>query len=1129
VVATAPPCFAEGTAGPGRPEFTGGRYSPRTRAILDTLRPDPSVLERTYPETWDWRELGGVTPLRDQGTCEFCWAFAAYAEIESGILINEGLSLNLAEQQPADCNAEGHDCDSGGYPGSAFDLARIPGAVAEECMPYIDDNGTCRQRFCEKIAFVDGYTYTAANVDAYKAAIMEAPIAACDGVHCILIIGWDDSIQSWICKDSLYGGFWSYYAYDSSMTWGAVRSINPHTPRERRVPEEFPTIQAALDASQRGDVIKVAGGVYEEAIAIPPMRTLEGGYDPTFTTRDPETYPTVIDAGGAYVGVECGESLPGSERLIVDGFEITNAFSAGLWVITGEEVVLRDLEIHGCGSGIVLDTSYMAEGSVRIESCVIRDNAFDGVQVPSLGPHPATVSWSAIYGNGGSGISSIYSSVGVVNCTVVGNGLDGVTVGNQAEAIVLSSIVTSNGRYGVFSEGVSCEVTFSDVWDNATADFSGCEAGNGCLCEDPVFCDPEAFDFRLHASSGCVGAGDFGQDVGAFGIGCPPGPTQLEVLQAGASLVVSWSPPPVDVVVDHYVVYRDTLWSGRVAVATIEAPDTVFVDVGIPACEVNDYCVTAVDTSGLEGASSEEISGELCYAGPANLEVSFDEGGNEMSWEPADGPVESYVIMRSTEADPPDSVGWVPAPETHFVDDSTGDCARDNFAYGVVPVYDTSWRGFPSETVAIDPAPAAPTNLAVEWSGVDAVLSWSPNCESDFRRYWIYRDVVPFSPPPSSNLLIGFTQDTTYVDPGLDPEDVYFYRITASDASSQKSAYSEIAYLGSGDVLTVPSPYPTIQAAIDAAAALDTVLVAAGNYDENVTLKDAVSVVAPGGPGLTSIRSSVGAVVSGVSLVDITRLAGFTLDGLGSASACLDCPGAFLRVEDCVLTGAATGASFRFGGAPEVSGSTFTENQYGVACADSAAPFLAGNTFDGNTVCAVFVTGDPGPEIGRTHAEANDFLNRGMFQVLNAGAAVVDADYNYWGDVCVDPSWFSGTVDYVPWTDESHTETFFECGSGVAGDEVAGPSVSHNFPNPFNPSTSIALTVPQAGERVRITIYDLAGRRVRTLLDTEKGGGRHVAVWDGTNEDGRVVAPGVYFYRAEIGDALFERKMVMLK
>jgi len=431
-------CVAQVPADSGRPEFTGGRYSPRTRAILDTLRPDPSVFERTYPETWDWREMGGVTALRDQGTCEFCWAFAAYAEIESGILINEGVSLNLAEQQPADCNAEGHDCDSGGYPGSAFDLARSPGAVAEECMPYIDDNGACRQRFCEKIAYVDGYTYTAGNVDAYKAAIMEAPIAACDGIHCILIVGWDDSIQSWICKDSLYGGFWSYYAYGSWMTTGAVRSINPHTPKERLVPDEFPTIQAALDASQRGDVIKVAGGVYAEAVVVPPMRTLEGGYDPTFTTREPETYPTVIDAGGAYVGVTCGEQLPGSEHLTVDGFEITNATSAGVWVLTGDAVVLRDLEIHGCGSGVVVDSSYPIDGSVRIESCVIRDNAFDGVQAPFLSPHEAVVSWSAVYGNGGSGISAIYSPIAVVNCMVYGNGLDGVTVGNQSEATVLS-------------------------------------------------------------------------------------------------------------------------------------------------------------------------------------------------------------------------------------------------------------------------------------------------------------------------------------------------------------------------------------------------------------------------------------------------------------------------------------------------------------------------------------------------------------------------------------------------------------------------------------------------------------------------------------------------------------------
>ncbi|MCK4511930.1 T9SS type A sorting domain-containing protein, partial [bacterium] len=88
---------------------------------------------------------------------------------------------------------------------------------------------------------------------------------------------------------------------------------------------------------------------------------------------------------------------------------------------------------------------------------------------------------------------------------------------------------------------------------------------------------------------------------------------------------------------------------------------------------------------------------------------------------------------------------------------------------------------------------------------------------------------------------------------------------------------------------------------------------------------------------------------------------------------------------------------------------------------------------------------------------------------------------------------------------------------------------SHNFPNPFNPSTEIQYHVPSAGGLVTLTVHDLSGRKVRTLVDAYKSGGDHVAVWRCLDELGRQVGSGVYFYRLEVGGVSNERKMVMIR
>jgi len=89
-------------------------------------------------------------------------------------------------------------------------------------------------------------------------------------------------------------------------------------------------------------------------------------------------------------------------------------------------------------------------------------------------------------------------------------------------------------------------------------------------------------------------------------------------------------------------------------------------------------------------------------------------------------------------------------------------------------------------------------------------------------------------------------------------------------------------------------------------------------------------------------------------------------------------------------------------------------------------------------------------------------------------------------------------------------------------------TVWQNFPNPFNPTTTIRFEVAHT-MRVRVDIFDIAGRKVSTLANREFGAGLHSAVWNGTDGAGARLASGVYVYRVSAGGATQSGTMVLLK
>jgi len=98
----------------------------------------------------------------------------------------------------------------------------------------------------------------------------------------------------------------------------------------------------------------------------------------------------------------------------------------------------------------------------------------------------------------------------------------------------------------------------------------------------------------------------------------------------------------------------------------------------------------------------------------------------------------------------------------------------------------------------------------------------------------------------------------------------------------------------------------------------------------------------------------------------------------------------------------------------------------------------------------------------------------------------------------------------------------------AAGDLPAAMALEQNYPNPFNPKTTIAFTLDRSGP-VKLQVFDVQGRLVRTLVNEIRTAGPYRIDWDGKDNAGRTAAAGLYMYRLVAGDMVQQKKMTLLK
>lgn len=210
------------------------------------------------PSRFDWRDFGLVSPIKDQADCGSCWAFATVGMVESVYNVENLRALNpdLSEQNlvsncypPASCFGRNASVEAGL---DTLEFIKTNGIVDEDCFPYQSgdcdvydsdlkrvvcrDSCSCSEVSCSNPCdcnFCSDWTNRLwrildygmpeihlARLDRKKALLRYGPLEVCGAGHCVVLIGWDDSVESWIIKNS-WGIDWE------DLGFGYVRYRDP--------------------------------------------------------------------------------------------------------------------------------------------------------------------------------------------------------------------------------------------------------------------------------------------------------------------------------------------------------------------------------------------------------------------------------------------------------------------------------------------------------------------------------------------------------------------------------------------------------------------------------------------------------------------------------------------------------------------------------------------------------------------------------------------------------------------------------------------------------------------------------------------------------------------------------------
>jgi len=200
-----------------------------------------------------------------------------------------------------------------------------------------------------------------------------------------------------------------------------------------------------------------------------------------------------------------------------------------------------------------------------------------------------------------------------------------------------------------------------------------------------------------------------------------------------------------------------------------------------------------------------------------------------------------------------------------------------------------------------------------------------------------------------------------------------------------------------------------------------------------------------------------------------------------------------------------------------------------VTASDKIVAAFSVNVTD-NSLSAVFMPFDK--NISFTLSYNNDELGVGNFANKNLSVKYLSDDNELYS---VSNAKFDYTNKTVTFAQTLINGTYVieasEVAKATAVEENVIPekiSLYQNYPNPFNPETRISFDIPQKGN-VKLTIYNIIGSEVRSLVNNDLEQGTYHVTWNGKDNFGRPVASGVYLYKLESNNNSVTKKMNLIK
>jgi hypothetical protein len=908
---------------------------------------------------------------------------------------------------------------------------------------------------------------------------------------------------------------WSLFAAAILSSFLSCLGATPAYGAFIKVPDDSTTIQAAISGASAGDTVAVRPsptGKYAEHIVVGKQLVMLGGWNSTFTARDRTAYATVIDGGNATMNVV--KFQPGLEKSTVfDGFRVTGGIAPGATGQRGGGIycnncspTIRNNEIYGNKANFGAGIACLENADADILENYIHDNVeivssgLSGCGIYCLRASPYIAN-NTIEKNKGSGVRLEYSDALVEdNYIALNTHGAGVACLDQSDAVVRNNVLKENRAVfggGVWIEDSSPLIEFN-VFDHNTIEAPSGEGGGAGLS---AFGKTGSPDIRNNLFKGNWTTSAGGAMI-CMGSATPLIEENLFRENNGESAGAILVQENARATIRNNTFYANWSYLGGSLLVTGNAQATVSNNV-----------VYGSPSGGGLVVSQQGVITSICNCVSNNLPsdyIGFSPGLTDISLNP---------IFCRTDGDTLDLASNSPClPENNDA------CSTLVGAFGK-----GTCGAFPTNLSLVEPLNGAILNNNTP------LFRWSDSHDPDGGPVTFEME-YDTQPTFETSVVVPTGQDTSYAIPAsaaLTEGVTYYWHASATDDEGATTSSDQVWTLLVD--LTPPSltlgvhQHPYLDSYLDfyivanerLAAGLEASLTVGGvDQDLDMELLDSTKRLY-------------------YSSFELTSSGTVQFEALGTDLA----GNSTLKDEDFSfeILRPTTGASFASpdgGMRVVVAEGSFSKGAY----------FLVKNVGDALDAAEALAAG-PNPveqaEAGML-ADGSADGRSSIYSITwspsepSIPIALKFQDHSPPGTSASICRWTGQYWDPLPtYKDPDTGELFcqtsaqgmFQLRGGSGGGAITQTALLQNFPNPFRSSTTLAFTVAGSGgslKPVTVAIFDVEGRLIRTLVDTDLAPGPYAVAWDGRDSKGGACPAGLYMYRLHVkGESPIARKMIV--